>query len=209
MTDQTVNLATRIFPYAFSDCQALFAFDNAANHACYAENALLAKKMNLSVGGKQPRMRDGFNDAIQQIQPMVFPSDHPNDSLRDKPKGLKQVLTERGLWRNRAPDGRTFLLECPTSHNRPSCDPSLNGDCCARAVMSKQPDFQGQRGRLQEEVEATRNLVIFYPKFHCELNFIERYSSLLILCTSHNLTESFADFGVPPSIMPVKTANIT
>ena len=75
--------------------------------------------------------------------------------------------------------------------------------------MSKQPDFQGQRGRLQEKVKATGNLVIFYPKFHCELNFIERYSSLLILCTSHNLTKSFADFGVPSSIMPVKTANIT
>lgn len=65
MTDQTINLASRIFPYAFPDCQALFAFDNAANHACYAENALLAKKMNLGVGGKKPRMRDGFNDAIQ------------------------------------------------------------------------------------------------------------------------------------------------
>ena len=44
MTDQTVNLATRIFPYVFPDCQALFAFDNAANHACFAKNALLAKK---------------------------------------------------------------------------------------------------------------------------------------------------------------------
>ena len=46
--------------------------------------------MNLGVGGKQPRMRDGF-------QPMVFLDNHPNDSLRNKPKGLKQVLTERGL----------------------------------------------------------------------------------------------------------------
>ena len=66
MTDQTVNLATRIFPYAFPDCQALFAFDNAANHACFAENALLAKKTNLGLDGKQPRMRDGVNDAMQQ-----------------------------------------------------------------------------------------------------------------------------------------------
>ena len=39
MTDQTVNLTTQIFPYAFFDCQVFFAFDNVANHACYVENA--------------------------------------------------------------------------------------------------------------------------------------------------------------------------
>ena len=68
---------------------------------------------------------------------MVFSDNHPNVLLRGKPKGLKQVLTERGLWRNRISDGRAFPLECPTSHNCPGCDPLLNGDCCARAVMSK------------------------------------------------------------------------
>ena len=66
MKDQTVNLATRIFPYAIPDCQAPFAFDNAANHACNAENAFLAKKMNLGVGGKQPRMRDGFCQKVKR-----------------------------------------------------------------------------------------------------------------------------------------------
>lgn len=49
----------------FPTVKLFFAFDNAANHACYAENALLAKKMKLGVGGKKPRMRDGFNDAIK------------------------------------------------------------------------------------------------------------------------------------------------
>lgn len=67
MTDQTVNLATQIFPYAFSNYQALIVFDNIANHACYIENALLAKKMNLGIGGKQSRIRDKFNDIIQQM----------------------------------------------------------------------------------------------------------------------------------------------
>ena len=28
---------------------------------------------------------------------------------------------------------------------------------------------------MQEDVEAANHLVIFYPKFHCELNFIERF----------------------------------
>ena len=36
-------------------------------------------------------------------------------------------------------------------------------------------DFRDQKGRLQEEVEAPGRRVLSYPKFHCELDFIERY----------------------------------
>jgi len=34
-----------------------------------------------------------------------------------------------------------------------------------------------QKGRLEEEVQARNHNVIFYPKFHCGLNFIERFWS--------------------------------
>ena len=57
----------------------------------------------------------------------------------------------------------------------------MNGDCCTWEVMSKKPDFQGQHGWLREEVEATGKRVIFYSKFHYELNSIERYFSLFPL----------------------------
>ena len=41
----------------------------------------------------------------------------------------------------------------------------------------QQQDFREQKGQLQEdmEVQAADHLVIFYPKFHCELDFIERF----------------------------------
>jgi hypothetical protein len=39
-------------------------------------------------------------------------------------------------------------------------------------VLAKEPDFQAQRGRLVEELEALNQRVM---KFHCELNFIERF----------------------------------
>jgi len=42
-------------------------------------------------------------------------------------------------------------------------------------VLATQLDFLQQRGGLEEELEAAHQLVIFYPKFHCELNFIERF----------------------------------
>ena len=43
------------------------------------------------------------------------------------------------------------------------------------AVMANEPDFQNQKGQLEEELENRGQLVIFYPKFHCKLEFIERY----------------------------------
>jgi hypothetical protein len=38
-----------------------------------------------------------------------------------------------------------------------------------------QKDFREQKGRLQEELEAASQEVIFNPKFHCELNFIKHF----------------------------------
>ena len=64
-------------------------------------------------------------------------------------------------------------MEYPTTYNRPGCD--SEGGCRARRVLEAERDFRGQKGRLQEEVEALGHRILPYPKFHCELNFIERY----------------------------------
>ena len=70
----------------------MFAFDNSANHAAFASDALTAQKINLNPGGKQPKMRSGmFNGLPQQ---MIFSDDHPDILLRGKPKGLKVMLEE-------------------------------------------------------------------------------------------------------------------
>ena len=42
-------------------------------------------------------------------------------------------------------------------------------------MLTAKHDFKEQKGRLQEELECRGWLVIFYPKFHCELNVIKRY----------------------------------
>ncbi len=127
MVDQAVKIATRVFSYAYPGGQALFAFDNSSNHSCYAKDALLVGNMNLGPGGKQLILCNGFNHMTQEVQSMVFSDDHPNPSLRGKPKGIKPVLIKRGLQKTQRVDGFVFLLECPTTRNRPGCDLTLAG----------------------------------------------------------------------------------
>lgn len=41
--------------------------------------------------------------------------------------------------------------------------------------MFTQPDFVLQKSQLEEHITARGHICDFYPKFHCELNFIEQY----------------------------------
>lgn len=89
---------------------------------------------------------------------MVFPHDHPE--YPNEAKGIKQVLTERGLCPARL---RGKCRKCPVDAT----------DCCCKRILELQDDFQQQKSLVQEVIEEAGHLCIFLPKFHCELNFIE------------------------------------
>ena len=119
--------------------------------------------MNLKPGGKQPLMRPGkFNEMPQA---MMFPDDYIVESLRGKVKGLKQVLVERNLW----PTSDKLLAHCKNK-----CENNAI-NCCAVKILSLQPDFKAQKSLIVEVIEAEGHKCIFYPKFHCELNYIEYF----------------------------------
>lgn len=80
-------------------------------------------------------------------------------------KGMEQIIKERGLW----PAGG-LRAECPGF----KCEPGLT-DCCCRRLLFCQPDFVAQKSQLEEYVMQRGHLCDFYPKYHCELNFIEQY----------------------------------
>jgi hypothetical protein len=61
MLKHTKEIVIPIFKYAFPNFEALFAFDNSSNHSSFAHDALLASTINLLPGGKQSKMRDGWN----------------------------------------------------------------------------------------------------------------------------------------------------
>lgn len=52
-------------------------------------------------------------------------------------------------------------------------------ECCARQYLSIQPDFLAQKCEIEEVIknssEGQYHMVLYYPKFHCELNHIEHY----------------------------------
>jgi len=81
-------------------------------------------------------------------------------------KGMEIIIQERGLW----PTKRDLLAQYPGFH----CPPGST-ECCCQCILFSQPDFMSQKSQLQELVESCSHLCDFYPKYHCELNFIEQY----------------------------------
>ncbi|KAI0280561.1 hypothetical protein BC826DRAFT_924333 [Russula brevipes] len=150
--------------------QGLFLFDNAPSHRRRAPDAISAR--NMVKGPKegwthQPnglRMRDGTLPNGKH-QSFYFPDDHP--SMPGWFKGMEVIIRERGLW----PADRDLLAQCPLGSG---CPPDRT-DCCCRRILFLQPDFVSQKSQLQELVESRGHLCDFYPKYHCELNFIEQY----------------------------------
>ncbi len=67
-----------------------------------------------------------------------------------RPKGMKLVLEERGV------DTSGMKAEK------------------MREVLGKHPDFLHQRTMLQDKVESRGHVCMYLPKYHCELNPIER-----------------------------------
>jgi hypothetical protein len=146
----------------------LFMFDNAPSHQKRNPDALSARKMikNPKLGWTPtpdgPRMRNGkFADGREQE--FYYSDDHP--TMPGWFKGSAQILQERGLFQ----EGMRATCE-------KSCfDNKENLTCCCRKALFYQPDFVAQKSQLQEYIESRGHLCDFYPKFHCELNFIEQY----------------------------------
>jgi hypothetical protein len=95
-----------------------------------------------------------------QPQPLYFPNGHPCAGTF---KGMAIILEERGF------DASKKLAECKGF----KCQDS-NANCCCRHILYNQPDFVNVEPLLEQTCKSRGFRVIFLPKFHCELNFIEQ-----------------------------------
>jgi hypothetical protein len=142
----------------------LFPFDNAPGHLKRAANALSARKMPKgpsATWGQSPRMRDGQLPS-GDAQSFYFPNDH--QTMPGWFKGMEQILRERELFRTGL-NAQCTGFKCAAEET----------NCCCRRILFNQPDFKNQKSALQELVESRGHICEFYPKYHCELNFIEMY----------------------------------
>lgn len=162
---EQVKVAIDVFERKCPGAQALFLFDNATTHQKRALDALSARSMPKSCKIWRPgkeKMRDAvLPDGTRQ--PLYWPDDHPE--YPGYFKGMEQILRERGLWHDR------LRAQCPG----PWKDCGGKTDCCCRRIIFNLPEFSAQLSALAELIEERGHLCDFYPKFHCELNFIEQY----------------------------------
>lgn len=161
---QQVRDALDIFEERFPNSKALVALDNATTHAKRAENALAARRMPKNPGWKSKQalevhMQHGFLPNGEP-QDLYFPDNHP--TYPGQFKGMAQILSERGL-------PVPARAECPKFQ---CIDKTAN--CCCRRILYNQPDFANQKSAIEEYIVSRGHYCIFYPKYHCELNFIEQ-----------------------------------
>ena len=95
------------------------------------------------------------------IQSFYFPDGHERAGVF---KGMAAILEERGFK-----DAGKLRAECKGFKCAP---PAI--DCCCRQVLFNQPDFAHVDTILEATCDARGFQVLFLPKFHCELNFIEQ-----------------------------------
>src|ERR1700729_44772 len=109
------------------------------------------------------RMEDAqFADGTPQ--PLYFETG-PNQGLF---KGMAVILEEQGLIEAAKLRAECKKFKCP----KPT-DGSV-ANCCCHRVLYNQPDFVAVESLLETTCKAQGFTVIFLPKFHCELNFIEQ-----------------------------------
>ena len=153
----------------------LFLFDNAPSHQKRAPDALSAQKMIKGPKAGWMHHKDGpkmcpavYADGLPQQ--LYFPEDH--GTMPGWFKGMELLIKECGLWPENGMPAQCAGFKCEAGQT----------NCCSQRTLFMQPNFVGQKSHLKELITSHGHICDFYPKFHCELNFIEQYWGTGKLC---------------------------
>ena len=146
----------------------LFLFDNAPSHQKQADDALSARKMpkNPSLDWVHWKgVARMCNASLPNGQPQNLYFEHDHPTMPGWFKGMEVIIRERGFWPEEGLSAQCESFRCKNSHT----------NCCCWHLLFCQPDFMTQKICLEEFVTLRGHICDFYPKYHCELNFIEQY----------------------------------
>jgi hypothetical protein len=180
-------MAMEILARDYSDEDHILIYNNATTHLKHADNALSAWKMpkntpkegtnwEIEVNAKRPdgkniygpngkllkvkiRMGHGtLKDGSSQV--FYFLNNHPQAGVF---KGMAKTLEKCGYG-----DMSKIHAKCTGF----KCNPEVS-QCCCWQILYNEQDFINAKSLLQRVCKAQGFKVLFLPKFHCELNFIE------------------------------------
>jgi hypothetical protein len=185
--EKAIDILQKHYP----DDDHVLVYDNATTHLKRADGALSARKMPkstskpeanwmvkvnaLDANGKPIYAPDGkilkttvpmhgakFADGTPQS--LYFLAGHEKAGLF---KGMAVILQERGLT-----EESKLKAQCNKSWD--ACPDKGRSNCCCRRTLYNQPDFVDIESLLEVYGKSRDVQIIFLPKFHCELNFIEQ-----------------------------------
>lgn len=174
---QQLERVIPIFELYHPDSQLLFTFDNSQNHHARAPGALSAQLLNKSDGGKNVQLQHAETGTWYNGQHYTLNYNQKDLLGRDRldaegnpirvQKGLKTILEERGCYQ-----------------------PHYSLEIC-REYLSLHHDFAEEKNWLEQVITSHGHAMIFLPKFHCELNYIEKVWAYTKAYLRRNCTFNF------------------
>ncbi|KAE9382934.1 hypothetical protein BT96DRAFT_961122 [Gymnopus androsaceus JB14] len=182
------NSAIDILEMDYPEYQHVLVYDNATTHLKRPEGSLSAQHMPKSTKawliGVTEWDANGnpvyqSNGTLKKTKICMGPAQLPDGSLQELYfpgghsqagmfKGMTVILQERGADVKDS-KGKVKKAECKGF----KCPEGVT-DCCLRRMLFNQPDFKNIESILETSCKARGVEVLFLPKFHCELNFIEQ-----------------------------------
>jgi hypothetical protein len=175
-----MDIVTETWP----EYEHVFIYDNATTHLKRPDGALSARKMPKTTkhwlvevtrrdpvtnkpvytpeGKLQKEKIPMANTVFNGVPQMLYYSHEHEKACQFK--GMQVLLEERGYA-----DAGKLRYEC----NGFKCPPGAT-NCCCRRLLYTQPDFVHVPSLLETVFQNRGFKMMFLPKFHCELNFIEQ-----------------------------------